>query len=328
MNEEVEVLEIEGFEDKNEVEILTVEEKKKGIFTRGQKIFIVIALIIIVLGLFFAFTLYGSWPGFRNYIITNNKSLAGLLYNDYTINNQLSNNYLKEPLANVDSSKITFDKGMITNKYDELILNHNSDKDYQVIEINENGIKGQMVAIYNPGILSLAKVNASNLDNYVVALNATSGGLITNNGKIIENNTRKNVGGGTIGIDSAGRLILGKYSEEEAKKLAFSTDYGPFLIVNGEMAEVYGNGGWPNNAKSIIAQRQDGIILLIHLQDFNFLTGSKGADMNDVINLLISFGAYNAANLPGGDESFLYARELNNSYSLKGQNVYSFVIKK
>ena len=53
MNEEVEVLEIEGFEDKNEVEILTVEEKKKGIFTRGQKIFIVIALIIIVLGLFF-----------------------------------------------------------------------------------------------------------------------------------------------------------------------------------------------------------------------------------------------------------------------------------
>ena len=328
MNEEVEVLEIEGFEDKNEVEILTVEEKKKGIFTRGQKIFIVIALIIIVLGLFFAFTLYGSWPGFRNYIITNNKSLAGLLYNDYTINNQLSNNYLKEPLANVDSSKITFDKGMITNKYDELILNHNSDKDYQVIEINENGIKGQMVAIYNPGILSLAKVNASNLDNYVVALNATSGGLITNNGKIIENNTRKNVGGGTIGIDSAGRLILGKYSEEEAKKLAFSTDYGPFLIVNGEMAEVYGNGGWPNNAKSIIAQRQDGIILLIHLQDFNFLTGSKGADMNDVINLLISFGAYNAANLPGGDDSFLYARELNNSYSLKGQNVYSFVIKK
>ena len=328
MNEEVEVLEIEGFEDKNEVEILTVEEKKKGIFTRGQKIFIVIALIIIVLGLFFAFTLYGSWPGFRNYIITNNKSLAGLLYNDYTINNQLSNNYLKEPLANVDSSKITFDKGMITNKYDELILNHNSDKDYQVIEINENGIKGQMVAIYNPGILSLAKVNASNLDNYVVALNATSGGLITNNGKIIENNTRKNVGGGTIGIDSAGRLILGKYSEEEAKKLAFSTDYGPFLIVNGEMAEVYGNGGWPNNAKSIIAQRQDGIILLIHLQDFNFLTGSKGADMNEVINLLISFGAYNAANLPGGDESFLYARELNNSYSLKGQNVYSFVIKK
>ncbi len=328
MNEEVEVLEIEGFEDKNEVEILTVEEKKKGIFTRGQKIFIVIALIIIVLGLFFAFTLYGSWPGFRNYIITNNKSLAGLLYNDYTINNQLSNNYLKEPLANVDSSKITFDKGMITNKYDELILNHNSDKDYQVIEINENGIKGQMVAIYNPGILSLAKVNASNLDNYVVALNATSGGLITNNGKIIENNTRKNVGGGTIGIDSAGRLILGKYSEEEAKKLAFSTDYGPFLIVNGEIAEVYGNGGWPNNAKSIIAQRQDGIILLIHLQDFNFLTGSKGADMNDVINLLISFGAYNAANLPGGDESFLYARELNNSYSLKGQNVYSFVIKK
>ena len=328
MNEEVEVLEIEGFEDKNEVEILTVEEKKKGIFTRGQKIFIVIALIIIVLGLFFAFTLYGSWPGFRNYIITNNKSLAGLLYNDYTINNQLSNNYLKEPLANVDSSKITFDKGMITNKYDELILNHNSDKDYQVIEINENGIKGQMVAIYNPNILSLAKVNASNLDNYVVALNATSGGLITNNGKTIENNTRKNVGGGTIGIDSAGHLILGKYSEEEAKKLAFSTDYGPFLIVNGEIAEVYGNGGWPNNAKSIIAQRQDGIILLIHLQDFNFLTGSKGADMNDVINLLISFGAYNAANLPGGDESFLYARELNNSYSLKGQNVYSFVIKK
>lgn len=328
MNEEVEVLEIEGFEDKNEVEVLTVEEKKKGIFTRGQKIFIVIALIIIVLGLFFAFVLYGSWPGFRNYIITNNKSLAGLLYNDYTINNQLSNNYLKEPLANVDSSKITFDKGMITNKYDELILNHNSDKDYQVIEINENGIKGQMVAIYNPSILSLAKVNASNLDNYVVALNADSGGLITNNGKIIENNTRKNVGGGTIGIDSAGRLILGKHSEEEAKKLAFSTDYGPFLIVNGEMAEVYGNGGWPNNAKSIIAQRQDGVILLIHLQDFNFLTGSKGADMNDVINLLISFGAYNAANLPGGDDSFLYARELNNSYSLKGQNVYSFVIKK
>ena len=164
-----------------------------------------------------------------------------------------------------------------------------------------------------------------NIDNYAVALNASAGGLIISNGEVISNDARENVGGGTIGIDSTGRLILGKYSEEEAKKLAFSTDYGPFLIVNGEIATVYGNGGWPVSAKSIIAQRQDGIILLIHIEDFNFLTGSKGADMNDIINLLVSYKAYNAANLPGGDNSFLYTE--GNVPNLK-ENTYAFVIKK
>lgn len=322
MNEEIEVLEIEGFQDK-EVEVLTLDEKKKPLFTTWQKIFIVFSLIVIVLGLFFAFVLYGKASSFREYLITNNTSLATLLYNDYTINNVLENNYLKEPLLNTDVTKITFEKSKVSNKYEDIIINHNSDKDYQIIKINENKLKGKMVIIYNPSILNLEKVNENNIDNYNAVLSIGNSGLITNDGKVLNDNSRANVGGGIIGIDEENRLVLGKYGKEDAKKFKFSTDYGPFLIVNGEKAQIYGNGGYPADAKNVIAQRQDGTILLFHINGFDFLTGSKGAYMSDLLNLLIKFNAYNAALLPGGKNSFLYTGGLKNSY-----NGYAFVIKK
>ena len=77
--------------------------------------------------------------------------------------------------------------------------------------------------------------------------------------------------------------------------------YGPFLIVNGKSSYVKGNGGWGVAPRSAIAQRKDGIVLFLVIDGRQ--KSSLGADMKDLSNILLRYGAYNAANLDGGTSS-------------------------
>ena len=81
-----------------------------------------------------------------------------------------------------------------------------------------------------------------------------------------------------------------------------AVEFGPNLIVNGKTAKIHGDGGWGIAPRSVIAQRKDGVILFLIIE--GRLPGySIGASMNDVIDILLRYKAYNAANLDGGASS-------------------------
>ena len=66
---------------------------------------------------------------------------------------------------------------------------------------------------------------------------------------------------------------------------------------------INGNGGYGTHPRSAIAQRQDGIVLFLVIDGRSLK--SKGADMNDLVDILLRYHAYNAANLDGGNSSAL-----------------------
>ena len=76
---------------------------------------------------------------------------------------------------------------------------------------------------------------------------------------------------------------------------------GPFLIVNGKMADIKGNGGWGYAARTAIGQRKDGIVLFLVVDSNEFRT--KGASIKDLAEIMERYGAINAANLDGGTSS-------------------------
>ena len=73
------------------------------------------------------------------------------------------------------------------------------------------------------------------------------------------------------------------------------------LIINGEPSKILGNGGWGTAPRTAIGQRKDGIVLMLVIDGRR--ATKPGADMNDLIEIMQRYGAYNAVNLDGGTSS-------------------------
>ena len=102
-----------------------------------------------------------------------------------------------------------------------------------------------------------------------------------------------------------------------------AVDFGPFLIVNGKPSFVKGNGGWGSAPRSAIAQRKDGIVLFLVMDGRDYAHGIAGADMVDLTEILLNYGAYNAANLDGGTSCGLVIdnKLVNKPINGNGQNL-------
>ncbi len=73
------------------------------------------------------------------------------------------------------------------------------------------------------------------------------------------------------------------------------------LVINGEAREMNGMGSGLN-PRTAIGQRADGAVLLF-VTDGRGKAGHLGASASDLINVMIEYGAVNAANLDGGSSS-------------------------
>ena len=83
--------------------------------------------------------------------------------------------------------------------------------------------------------------------------------------------------------------------------------------------KVHGDGGWDTAPRSVIAQRKDRVVLFLIIEG-RFPGYSVGASMNDVIEILQRYKAYNAANLDGGASSTMSVEgELWNRPSVGGE---------
>ena len=76
------------------------------------------------------------------------------------------------------------------------------------------------------------------------------------------------------------------------------------LIINGEAVELGGKGSGAN-PRTAIAQCADGTVLFL-CTDGRGTGGHLGATRQDLIDLLLQYGAVNAANLDGGSSSALF----------------------
>ena len=314
------------------------EEKPKAKKMKlWQKILVILICLALVGGAILGFLLYGPYPNFRNWLITtamttmNHKYLATWFYDDDVINKVMQENYVRESLEETDLEAIVFtdysnSKVMYKNKYEKEILDHNAGDIYKLININEDGMRGYLVAIYDASKVKMA--TASNMNNNgemltkiaqkadaLVAMNASGfydpgyvgnggkpHGAVIKDGKIVSNLPRSSVGGGIIGFTKDNKLIMGKMTAQEAlnKGVRDAMEFGPFLVVNGEPSFIKGNGGWGTAPRSAIGQRKDGIVLFLVMDGRDYIHGIDGVGMVELTEIMMRYGAYNAANLDGG----------------------------
>ena len=87
------------------------------------------------------------------------------------------------------------------------------------------------------------------------------------------------------------------------------------LIMNGEPVDL-GSRGTGANPRTAIGQCSDGTVLIL-VTDGRGSSGHLGATGQDLINVMLQYGAVNAANLDGGSSSSLYfdgRYEMTSSY--------------
>lgn len=121
-----------------------------------------------------------------------------------------------------------------------------------------------------------------------------------------------------IGLNQDNVLIVGSMTVNKAMEMGIrdAVSFGPVLVVNGEATKASQGGGL--NPRTAIGQREDGAILLLVIDGRQ--SSSLGASYSDITEVMLEFGAVNAANLDGGSSSVMYyeGRLLNSCSSLYG----------
>lgn len=330
--------------ENEEAEIQRKEEKKQTKKKKKiwKKILIVLIILALLGGGSLALLLYGPYSGFREWLITTamttmrHQYFATWFYDDATIQEVLNKNKVQETDEITDTNTVVIDKAQSViqvkeyeNEYERAVLEKNPEnEDYKIIEIEGKKYSGYLAVIYDPSRIKTVytkKIGTSGQylttmakdNDALIAINgggfedpnfnsngANPLGITFSNGKLITSKTW-NGSGGLIGFDQDDKLVLGKITVNKAKemKIRDGVTFGPYLIVNGKPSKVLGNGGWGTAPRTAIGQRKDGIVLFLVIDGRT--VKKPGADMNDLIEIMQNYGAYNASNLDGGTSSVM-----------------------
>ena len=297
----------------------------------------ILFIVLDILVAFCFFIMYGPWPKIRNlYVNTamktmNHQYFANIFYSDEKIQEIMSNNYFIaiEEDTNTDDIVInTTEKDKYDSKYDEEILTRDNPDDlYKVIDLKVGTSNGYLVAIYEPEKVRLISTKQFNVGGYgerILTMCERYGGLVCiNGGGFVDNGYGSDIPTGVViqndevtwgGEDGARDNIIGMTEDGILKLMSNATAeealeagvydgmvFGPFLIVNGEPLEIVGDP-WGQAPRVAIAQRKDGVILFLVVDGENYI---NGASLQDMVDILTKYGAYNAANLDGGQSSSL-----------------------
>lgn len=295
-----------------------------------KKITIIISIIILLISI----AIYLIYSPLKSYIITssmtsmNHKYIATSLYSNNTIYKVLSKNKIIENNTTTNPNLISINgKSIIKDKYDKEILKRKKDTLYKVIKIKEDTYNGYLVAIYNPKriFLETAKdlgkegeyiTSVSERDKASVVINgggfydpnwegngAIPHGIVIKDSRLVTSYEMASSIGGLVGFNNDDKLVLSKSKNYEKFNYRDALEFGPFLIVNGKSSKIVGNGGYGLAPRTAIAQRQDGIVLLLVIN--GRIPSSIGASMKDLIKIFERYKAYNAVNMDGGSSTAL-----------------------
>ena len=312
-----------------------MRERKKRKIYKTTIVFIILDLI----AAWCFFMMYGPWDKVRNmYVNTAMKTMhhqyfANIFYNQKTIDKIMSGNYFVsfEEDANTDAIVIdTKEKTKYKDKYEEeLYTRENPDDDYKVIDLKVGNSNGYLVAIYKPEkvrLISTKEFNVGGKGERIITMCERYGGSVCINGGGFQDSgygsdipigvviqdgeitwgadtadtTRDNI----IGLTKDGKLkLMTNATANEALKANINDAmvFGPFLIVNGKPLEIVGDP-WGYAPRVAIGQTKSGIILFLVVDGENYI---NGASLQDMVDILTRYGAYNAANLDGGQSSSL-----------------------
>ena len=287
------------------------------------------------------FVMYGPWNYVRNLYVTTamntmeHQWLTKIFYSDDLVNEIMNGNYFVTLTDSVNTDDIvinTSEKKSYKNKYEKELLTREPGNDlYKVITLKVGSAAAHLVAIYDPTKVTLIHTKKFNIGGFgerivtmcerydgIVCING--GGFVDNGlgsdipvGYVIkdheiiwtpkgenENSYRDNI----IGITDDGKLkLMSNATGKEALEANIKDGmvFGPFLIVNGKSLEIVGDP-WGKSPRVAIAQRKDGVMMFLAIDGKNYI---DGASLQDVVDVLKQYGAYNAANLDGGQSSTL-----------------------
>lgn len=268
----------------------------------------------------------------------SHKYLAYTLYNEDTVNKVMSANYIEQNNEEINLDDIVIGDNKEKSHYSsvfekELFTRMENNEVYKIIRLEESKYKGYLTVIYDPSDVELAVSSklgkaGQSVNNLVKENNGLVGingggfedldgwgngsipyGAIIKDGQLIWQHSGGS--GQLIGFTKDHKMNLTSKAPAEAiaEGMMDAVEFGPNLIVNGKVSKIHGDGGWGTAPRSVIAQRKDGIVLFLIIE--GRLPGySTGATMNDVIDILLRYKAYNAANLDGGTSCGLV---INNS---------------
>ena len=242
-----------------------IAKKEKVKMKTWQKIVVVIICVALTCGSGLGFLLYGPYPNFREWLITTamttmrHQYLAKWFYSQKTIDAVLKNNYVKSVDEDTDLNAITFvdyskSKGMYKNKYEKEILSHEDGEKYKLININSDGMRGYLVAIYDASKVKVGTATNLNVkgemlttiaknNKAIVAMNASGfndpgymgngskpHGVVIQNGRVVSNNGNVPVSGGVLGFTKDNKFIMKKMTAQQAleKGIRDAVEFGPY----------------------------------------------------------------------------------------------------
>lgn len=287
--------------------------------------------IFVVLGFFLT---YGPIDYFRNLLVTtasktmDHQYLSYIFYTPSMVEKILSENYFVRINDKVDLDEVTIDtseKTTYKDKYEKEILTRDEGNDlYKILDIKIGNNVGYLVAIYAPEKVRLIskEVLGTEVGERVITMCKRYGGVVCINGggfvdygygsgipmgNVIEDG--KIIWKGSdraseiIGFNADGKLMLLNATGQEAidQGMIHGLEFGPFLIVNGKALKIVGDP-WGKAPRVAIGQRKDGVVLFLIADGNNYI---NGASLQDMIDVLLRYGAYNAANLDGGQSTTL-----------------------
>ncbi|MBR1654506.1 MAG: phosphodiester glycosidase family protein [Clostridia bacterium] len=267
----------------------------------------------------------------------------------------LSEDRIKEIVANNSMSEMTAE---VNTDLIKIADDNTESEDIELVQISGNTFHAKMLIIKDPSRVKVATTYpwgeyGQELDKLVINSGAQAGvngglyvsdsnkggkplGLVVCNGEIQYNNPSGYAGLHLIGFDESNilRIIsLEGMNASQIEKLvkdekirdavvfqeesSDKNNHFVKLVVNGEPRQMNGSGSGAN-PRTVIGQREDGAVLLL-VTDGRGASGHLGATASDLIDVMMEYGAINAANLDGGSSSSMY---YNNQYEMTSVTLY------
>ena len=260
------------------------------------------------------------------------KKIIYTLYNDKDLKNySIKNTKIKINKKIEEEPEKLEAKTSKINEYDIQILTPDpGNDDYKLMKLEIGGYEAFLVAIYDPTkvhIITKEVLGTSAGERVIPMCNRYGASVCINGGTFVDygygsgipvgyvieggqikwsDGDSSKVRSNIIGLTKDGRLkLLTNTTGDEALEQGIidGMEFGPFLIIDGVPQNVGSEyiGGYSGAARVAIAQRKDGIMLFLVTNGYH----GRGATMGELVDALVKYGAYNAANLDGGASSTL-----------------------
>ena len=325
LNNEYKLHENEEENKKNTINKSTQEKgkhkkKKKKSIKRKLLIVVEILITLIILGIIFI-VLFFKTSLFQKYKEIWVETAMSTMNHQYLATWFLSDEEIKEIL---DSLKVENKEDSNLNEITIVVPIEEEKKEITVEKITGKNYVGHVMIIPDASKVKLVDTrkdySGTQLSETVKKHNAIAGinaGGFTDDGGVGKGNLLckatiinkkllygyKNTKYSLIGLDSDKKLVLGKYTYQEAMNIGIESavEFGPYLIVNGKNQITNANSGGIH-PRTAIGQRKDGTFIFVVI-DGRRPGYSIGTNLLELQNIFNRYDAYNAANLDGGSSS-------------------------